>query len=42
MARGEHRHTSGLREIVRMAGDMNPSGKRGYMPGRILQDLASR
>jgi hypothetical protein len=42
MARGEHREAGGLREIVRMAGAMNPSGKRGYMPTLILQDLASR
>jgi len=42
MARKEHCHAEGLREIVRMAGAMNPSGKRGYSPERILQDLASR
>jgi hypothetical protein len=42
MARKEHCETNGLREIVRMAGAMNPSGKRGYLPERILQDLASR
>jgi hypothetical protein len=42
MARTEHRDAEGLREIVRMAGAMNPSGKRGYSPERILQDLASR
>ncbi len=42
MARGEHREPEGLREIVRMAGAMNPSGTRGYTPERILQDLASR
>ena len=42
MARGEHREAGGLREIVRMASAMNPSGKRGYSPERILQDLVSR
>ena len=42
MARGEHREANGLREIVRQAGEMNPSGKRGYMPATILRDLASR
>ena len=30
------------REIVRWAGEMNPSGKRGYSPETILQDLLSR
>ena len=39
MARGEHRHASGLCEIVRLAGSMNPSGKRGYLPESILQSL---
>jgi hypothetical protein len=42
MARGEHRSAGGLREIVRMASAMNPSGKRGYSPDRIIQDLVSR
>jgi len=42
MARGEHRSPDGLRAIVRMAGDMNPSATRGYTPERILRDLASR
>lgn len=40
MARGEHRRPEGLKEIVRLAGGMNPSGKRGYPPEVILQDLA--
>jgi len=40
MARGEHRSTSGLNEIVRLAGQMNPSGKRRYLPVQILQSLA--
>jgi len=39
MVRGEHRTVSGLDEIVRLAGRMNPSGKRGYRPERILQSL---
>jgi hypothetical protein len=39
MVRGEHRHAPGLREIVRLAGQMNPSGKRGYRPEEILQTL---
>ena len=42
MTRGEHREASGLREIVRRAGEMNPSGKRGYLPESILSDLKSR
>ena len=29
----EHRELEGLREIVRLAGAMNPSGKRGYRAG---------
>jgi hypothetical protein len=40
MSKGEHRITSGLEEIVRLAGRMNPSGKRGYPPERILEALA--
>jgi hypothetical protein len=39
MARGEHRSLSGLNEIVRLAGAMNPSGKRGYAPELIIQKL---
>jgi len=39
MGRGEHRGTEGLREIVRLAGQMNPSGKRGYRPESIIQSL---
>ena len=39
MARGEHRSAEGLAEIVRLAGQMNPSGKRGYLPETILQAL---
>ena len=39
MARGEHRTVCGLSEIVRQAGQMNPSGKRRYLPVQILQSL---
>jgi hypothetical protein len=37
MARSEHRSAIGLKEIVRLAGQMNPSGKRGHLPERILE-----
>jgi len=40
MARGEHRTVCGLNEIVRLAGRMNPSGKRTYPTVQILQSLA--
>ena len=39
MARAEHRTVRGLIEIVRHAGQMNPSGKRRYLPVQILQSL---
>ena len=39
MARGEHRRSPGLAEIVRLAGTMNPSGKRGYVPESIIRSL---
>jgi LAGLIDADG endonuclease len=39
MARGEHRLRSGLVEIVRLAGGMNPSGKRGYPTDLIIRSL---
>jgi LAGLIDADG endonuclease len=39
MTRGEHRHAEGLKEIVRLAGGMKPSGKRGYLPAMIVQQL---
>jgi hypothetical protein len=39
MVRVEHRTVTGLREIVRLAGAMNPGGKRGYLPETILQSL---
>ena len=40
MAQGEHRNLTGLMEIVRLAGGMNPSGKRGYPPTEILTAIA--
>ena len=40
MSRGEHRTASGLREIVRLAGAMNPSGKRRFTPETIIQSVA--
>ena len=40
MTRGEHRESGGLDEIVRLAGQMNPSGKRRYLPAQIQQSLA--
>ena len=39
MARGDHRTLDGLVEIVRHAGRMNPSGKRGYQPESIVKSL---
>ena len=39
MTRGEHRSVQGLKEIVRLAGEMNPSGKRGYLPEVIVRQL---
>ena len=39
MTRGDHRSAGGLKEIVRRAGEMNPSGKRGYLPEMIVQRL---
>lgn len=40
MARGEHRSLLGFGEIVRLAGHMNPSGRRRFMPESILQSVA--
>lgn len=40
MARGEHRSAAGFEEIVRLAGQMNPSGKRRFLPESILQSFA--
>jgi hypothetical protein len=39
MARGQHRNLAGLEEIVRLAGQMNPSGKRRFPPESILRSL---
>jgi hypothetical protein len=39
MAHREHRTVPGLRVIVALAGQMNPSGKRGYLPALILESL---
>ena len=39
MARRDHLTRSGLQQIVRLAGQMNPSGKRGYAPARIIEAL---
>jgi hypothetical protein len=39
MARGEHHSQGGLLEIVRLAGEMNPSGKRGYSTDMVVQNL---
>jgi hypothetical protein len=39
MIRGCHRQPEGLVKIVRMAGRMNPSGKRGYRPDQIMSSL---
>ena len=42
MTRGLHREPAGLIEIVRLAGAMNPSGKRGYEPEAIVRALQLR
>ena len=39
MDRREHLTAKGLQGIVRLAGRMNPSGKRGYDPSRIIDSL---
>jgi hypothetical protein len=39
MTNGEHLERCGLRDIVRLAGSMNPSGKRGYDPAMIIEFL---
>ncbi len=39
MARREHLTPMGLQGIVRLARRMNPSGKRGYDPSRIIDYL---
>ena len=40
MALKEHLTVAGLREIVRLAEQMNPSGKRRFLPETILMNLA--
>ncbi len=40
MSRGEHRMREGLVEIVRLAGEMNPSGKRGYPTDLVIKVLS--
>ena len=40
MIGGKHLMPAGLQGIVRLAGRMNPSGKRGYEPSRIIDSLA--
>jgi hypothetical protein len=40
MALKEHLTFAGLQEIVRLAEQMNPSGKRRFLPETILQNLA--
>jgi hypothetical protein len=42
MARGLHRSPAGLSEIVRQAGQMNPSGQRAYLPEAIIASLTAR
>ena len=39
VARGEHHSREGLLEIVRLAGAMNPSGKRGYSTDLVINAL---
>jgi hypothetical protein len=39
MARGEHCHRTGLTEIVRLAGMMNPGGRRQYATVEIVRHL---
>ena len=39
MVEGDHRAVTGLCEIVRLAAGMNPSGKRGYVPAKIIEAL---
>ncbi|MSO18157.1 MAG: endonuclease [Acidimicrobiia bacterium] len=42
MARGQHLVPAGLIEIVRLASQMNPSGKRAYRPDAIIASLRIR
>lgn len=39
MTRGEHLTAEGLRKIVQLAAQMNPSGKRRYVPSEILRSI---
>ena len=39
MARGDHLMVGGLREIVARIRDMNPGGRRAYLPAAILQAI---
>ena len=39
MLHGEHLDPNGLAEIVRLAGTMNPSGRRAYQPAAIVVSL---
>ena len=39
MAEGSHRSRAGLKEIVVLAREMNPSGKRRYDASAVLQQL---
>jgi hypothetical protein len=39
MSRREHRDLAGLGEIMRLAGQMNPSGKRRFLPESVVQSL---
>ena len=39
MGEGAHRSLTGFKEIVRSAAQMNPSGKRGYLPADILRSI---
>ncbi len=40
MARGQHLVPAGLIEIVRLAAQMNPSGKRGYQAEAVIASLS--
>ena len=40
MVRGRHLTTAGLISIVKIAADMNPSGKRRFDPKQIIDELA--
>jgi LAGLIDADG endonuclease len=42
MAAGAHHHHDGLRQIVELARDMNPSGRRRYAAEAIIASFSSR